>query len=122
MSDQFVRALHEVDDTIDFLFGEYGRDGFGALWSKFGEACFIQSNMKDMTIEKEDCADGLILCGSGYLAFANQVGDKLIDLCFCHFFGMAFVVVQDVFPDPLHVGFACPCGVLFDQNGVAVLV
>jgi hypothetical protein len=64
----------------------------------------------------------LILRGGGHLAFGDKVGDELVDLCFRHFFGMAFIVIEDVFPGPLYVGFTSARGVLPDLNGVAVLV
>lgn len=75
-----------------------------------------------MAIQEEDGADGLVLGGGGNMPFDYEMGDELVDLVDAHFFGVAFVVVEDVFSDPLDVGFAGARGVLFELDGVVVLV
>ncbi len=61
--------------------------------------------MEGVAVEKEDGADGLILSGSGGFTVDDEVGDELINLCHSHFAGMALVVKEDVFTNPLDVGF-----------------
>lgn len=78
--------------------------------------------MEEVTVEKEDGADGLVLGGGGGFAIDDEVGDELVDLCDAHFFGVAFVVVEDVLADPVDVGFFGAGGVLFEANEIAVLV
>lgn len=74
-----------------------------------------------MAVEEEDGADGLILGGWGYVSFCGKVGDELVDFRGSHFFWVALFMIEDVFPDPLDVGFACARGVLFGADGVLVL-
>lgn len=64
----------------------------------------------------------MVLGGGGYVSFGDEVGDELVDLGGAHFFGVAFVVVEDVFAHPLDVGFAGAGGVLFGLDGVLILV
>lgn len=78
--------------------------------------------MEDVAIEKQDCADGLVLGGGGGFAFDNEVGDELLDFGFAHFPGVAFVVVEDIFAHPFGVGFFGAGGVLFEANLFAVEV
>ena len=78
--------------------------------------------MEETAIEEEDGADGLVLGGGGGFSIDDEVGDELVDLVYAHFFGVAFVVVDDVLADPVYVGFFGANGVLFESDEVAVLV
>ena len=92
------------------------------MGSKFDDAVFVQRQVQDVAIQEEDGADCLVLGGGGNMPFDYEMGDELVDLVDAHFFGVAFVVVEDVFSDPLDVGFAGARGVLFELDGVVVLV
>ena len=50
------------------------------------------------------------------------MGDELVDFGYAHVFWVSFVVVEDVFTDPVGVGFFGAGGVLFYADLVAVLV
>ena len=78
--------------------------------------------MEETAIEEEDGADGLILRGGGGFSIDDEVGDELVDLGDAHFFGVAFVVEENVLADPVYVGFFGAGGVLFEADKVAVLV
>jgi hypothetical protein len=67
-------------------------------------------------------AQSLILRGGRSLTFNNKVSNELIDFGYAHFFGMAFVMKQDVVSDPEAVGVFSARGVAFDAQGIAVLI
>ncbi len=60
--------------------------------------------------------------GGGDIAFGGEVCEKLPDLGGIHFFGVTFVVEEDVVFHPFGVGFFGTRGVAFETEGVAVLV
>ena len=61
--------------------------------------------MEGVAVEEEYGADGLILGGGGGFPIHDKVGDELVDFGDAHFAGVAFVVKEDVFTNPLDVGF-----------------
>lgn len=75
-----------------------------------------------MAIKEEDGAEGLILGGGRDVAFGGEVGEELPDLGGAHFFGVAFVVKEDVVFDPLCVGLFGAGGIALEAQGFAVLV
>ena len=75
-----------------------------------------------MAVEEEDGAEGLILGGDGDLSFDGEVGDEGLDLGFCHVFGVAFLVEEDVAFDPFDVGLFGAVGVVFGAEGFAHLI
>lgn len=75
-----------------------------------------------MAVEEEDGAEGLILGGGGDVAFGGEVGEELPDLGGVHFFGVAFVMKEDVVSYPFGVGLFGTGGVAFESKGFAVLV
>lgn len=56
------------------------------------------------------------------MTFHYEMSNELVDFIHTHFFGVAFVVKENVIPDPLDVGFGGSRGVLFELDGVAVEV
>ena len=50
------------------------------------------------------------------------MGNELVDFGGSHFARVALVVIQDVFPHPVDVGFLGARGVLFEADLVAKLV
>lgn len=117
---EFVGFFHAGDDVFCFGDGEdvwYPFSFFGAYEFEPG---FIQWYFEDVAVEEHDGADGLVLGGGGGFALDDEVCDELVDLVYAHFFGVAFVVVEDVFADPLEVGFFGAVGVLFEADFFAV--
>lgn len=78
--------------------------------------------MKNVAIEKEDCAQCLILGGDGNFFLGGKVDEKLVNLRRAHFFGMALVVEEDVFLCPDDVGIASAGGIVFEVDDVTILV
>ncbi len=111
-----------MDDGFGFVFGEDGGYAFAAFGADEAEVGLVEFDVEDVAVEEEDGADDLILGGGGGFAVYDEVGDELVDLGCAHFFGVAFVVVEDVFAHPLDVGFFGAWGVLFEADVVAVLV
>ena len=122
LSNEFICTAEVGDKAFDFIFGEDDWNSFGALGAKFGELEFIELDVKDMTVEEEDGAECLILGGGGNLLFGCEVGEILSDLWDAHFFWVAFVMEENIVPDPLDVGVFGARGVVFDAEGVAVLI
>ena len=52
----------------------------------------------------------------------GKVGEELVDFGRAHFFGVTFVVEEDVFLSPKDVGVAGAGGVVFEVDDVAILV
>ena len=92
------------------------------MGAKFGELGFLEFDVKNVTIEEEDGAKGLILCGGGDLLGGCEVGDEVFDFRDAHFFGVTFAVKEDVVFDPVDVGVFGARGVVFDAKCVTVLV
>lgn len=97
--------------------------------AKFVEGGFVNVNVKDVAIEKEQRAESLVLGGGGNFPLGDEVGEELVDFGRSHVPGMAsdddarfqFRVVEvDVFFDPPHVGIAGSRGVVFEMDGVAI--
>lgn len=122
LSHEFVGRFHGGDDGAGFFFGEDDGDAFAFFGTGEVEEGLVELEVEDVAVEEEDGADGLVLGGGGGLAFDDEVGDELADLFGAHFFGVAFVVVEDVFANPFEVGFFGARGVLFEADVVAVVV
>ena len=56
LRNEFVYACHAGDDAFDLLFRQNRRHVLCALGAKFRQAGFVQSNVKDVTIEEKDGA------------------------------------------------------------------
>ncbi len=78
--------------------------------------------MESVAVEEEDGADGLILGGGRGFAFNNKMGDELVDFGHSHFARVTFVVKEDVFTNPLDVGFFGTVRILLEANIVPELV
>ena len=122
LGDEFVRSHEAREEPLDFVFGEDGGDGFGALRAKSGELEFVEFDVKDVSVEEEDGAEGLILCGGGDLLFGGKMGEELSDFGDAHFLWVALVMEKEVVFDPGNVGVFCARGVMFDAKSVAVLI
>jgi hypothetical protein len=52
----------------------------------------------------------------------GEVGQECFDFGSPHFFGVAFMVKQNIPPNPIHVTFFSPVGIVFAANGVTDLI
>ena len=111
-----------MNDGFGFLFGKDGGDAFAPFGADEAEVGLVELEVEDVAVEKDDGADDLVLGGGGGFAVYDEVGDELFDFGGAHFFGVAFVVVEDVLTDPFDVGFFGAGGVLFEADVFAVLV
>jgi hypothetical protein len=77
--------------------------------------------VKHLGGEKEQRAEGVVLCEGGNVALHGQVGEKGLDFRAAHLGRVANVVEVDVAFDPVGMGFFRADGVVFEANGVAHL-
>jgi len=91
------------------------------LGTKLGETDFVQFDMKDVAIEEKDGSQCLILGGGGNFFDRCEVGEELVDFGRAHFFGVAFVMEEDVFLCPVDVGVASARGIVFEVDGLALV-
>lgn len=122
LGNEFTYAREVGDEPFNFIFGEHDWNRFGALGAKFGNLEFIELEVKNVSVEEEDGAKGLILSGGGDLLFGCEVGKVLSDFRDAHFFWMAFIMKENVVPDPLDIGVFGARGVMLDAKGIAILV
>lgn len=65
LGDEFLHAGQVIYHSFDFVFGEDGGDGSSTLRAEFVEGGFVNVNVKNVAIEKEEGAENLILGGGG---------------------------------------------------------
>lgn len=98
----------------------------GNALSLFGsdeiEGGLVELDIEGVAVQEENGADGLILSGGGCFALDDKVGDELVDFRHSHFFWVALVVKEDVFTNPLDVGFFGTERILFEANVVSEAV
>ncbi len=116
---EFVWSGHLGDDGFGFLLGEDGGNALAFFGADEIENFTLQLDVEDVAIEEEDGADRLILGGGGGFTFDDEMGDELVDLRDAHFARVAFVVKENVFTNPVNVGFFGARGVLLDADLVA---
>jgi hypothetical protein len=79
----------------------------GELGRAFDPLDFIDEGefaLEDLLVKEEEAAQGLVLGGGGDVFVHCEVGKELSDFVFAHLVGMAFVVEEDVAPDPIDIG------------------
>jgi len=64
LNPQFVRTVHPGDHFFRLISGQDGGDAFGFGRTDRDEGCFIQLDLEDMPVQKENGADGLTSTGS----------------------------------------------------------
>lgn len=79
-----------------------------------GDGC--EFSVEDFLIEKEECAEGLVLSGSGDAAVDGEVAEKGGDLLFAHVGRMAFSVEENVAADPIDISFFGADAVVLDAQ------
>ena len=110
-----------MDDGHGFLVSQDNWQGFRFLGADDagGERDIHQ---KHVTIQEEDCAEGLILCGGRKGSLRGKVGDESLYFPGAHVFGVAFVVEEDVAGNPIFVCFFGAGGIMFDADGIGDLI
>lgn len=110
---------HELLDSLEafeygarFGFRQDGRQSFGSSGAQgldgFGD--FLSENG---TEEEENCAEGLVLCGSGDLAIDSQVIEIGFDLVFSHAARVFEIVEAKEASDPAQIGSLGSFGIVF---------
>lgn len=97
------KSVHFGDDGEGFPLGEDDGEGPGFLGAN-DVGGKVNLGLKNVAVEEEDGAEGLILGGGGDVLFGGEVGDECLDLGRAHVFWVAFVVEEDVAFDPVLVG------------------
>ena len=64
------------------------------------------SLLKNLTVEKQQRVEGLVLGGSAHMGFGGQARKKSSDLRFTHLRRMSFVVEEDKSFDPMTYAFS----------------
>jgi hypothetical protein len=75
--------------------------------------------VKNVFIEEEQCAKGLILGGRGHMAVHCKIREEFVDFGFGHLGGVAFVVEENEAACPVVIGIFGANGVMADAAGVA---
>jgi len=119
LSHEFVDALKLGDDAQDFIAGQDGGKTFGAFGA--GEEDGFDVFMEHFAVEEEDSRESLVLGGGGDVPFGGEVGEEGLNFGCAHLCRVAFLVKEDVAPDPIQVGFFGAVGVVFEADGFAQL-
>ncbi len=119
---QFIGAVHISDHSFRLLPREDGGNVFGPGRTNGDEGSFIQLDVENIAIQKEDGADRLVLCRSGDGFPVDDIGDEVVDLCNPQFARMPFVMVQDVPAYPGNVGFFGTQRIMAVAKGLAILI
>ena len=122
LGNQFGRACQVGDEALDLVFGKNCWDGFSALRAKPGKFDFIQFDVKNVTIQEEDGAEGPVLGGRRDGFIGGKVDKELFDFGNTHFFWVAFVVKEDVVLYLEEVGIFGTRGVMLYPEGIAILI
>ena len=115
------QAGHFGDDGHGFLVGEDDGEGLG-FFGADGIRGDIHLDVKNVAVEEEDSAEGLVLGGGGDMTLDGEMCDEGLDLIGAHVFGVAFIMKEDVAFDPVLVGLFGAVGVVFGADGVAHLI
>ncbi len=65
----------------------------------------FQILFKDLSVQKQNGVEGLVLGGGGDLLIHGQVGQEGLDFRNAHVLGMSFAVIENVAFDPADVSF-----------------
>jgi len=118
LGDEEVSAGEVGGEGLDLLAGEDGGRAFRFLSAEGGDG-FGDWAAQDFAVEEQDGLEGLIPGGGGDLFVDGQVGEEGLDFGDAHLFGMAFVVEEDVAPDPVDVSFFGAVGVVFAAQRIS---
>src|SRR5215207_4036795 len=119
---KFVDTIHVGDDLFRLLPGEDSWNTFGLSGTDRDQSLFVQLDAKNVAVEKEDGADGLVLGGSGNGLLIDEVGNEVVDLDYAHVARMALVVEENVLADPADVGLFGAEGIMAVAEELAILV
>jgi len=106
-----------IEEQVDFLFGEDGGKTFGLFRAQRVDG-FVHGPSQDFAIEKEKGTEGLILGGGGHIRGSGQVGEEGLDFGDAHLGRVAFMVEEDIAPDPAQVAFFGAQGIVSSAQDV----
>ena len=66
LCNQAMGVEQAIEDQVDFFFGEDGGQAFGFFGAQ-GVDGFVHGTTEDFTVEKEQCAEGLVLGGGSHI-------------------------------------------------------
>ena len=92
-----------MQDRTGLLAGEHDRQPPGAAGA-FHLLEIRQLELEDLTVEKEQGVERLVLGGGGDIAFHGQVGQKGTNLVGSHGLRVAFAVKKDEAFHPIQIG------------------
>ena len=116
-----VGAGHLGQDGLDFVAGEDDGQADGAFGA-FDVIDPAEGMLQHSVIQKQQCAEGLILSGSGDLAVDGEMGQESADIIFPEFIRVLFAMEKDKAANPLEVGFLGADGIMPVTANVANLV
>lgn len=108
------------EDALNLVAREDDGQAFGSLGTHRVDIAEVL--MKNITIEKENGAEGLVLGRSSDVFVQSEMGQELFDFGCAHLTRMAFVMKKNRAFDPIHVSFFSAEGIVFDADGSLDLV
>jgi hypothetical protein len=118
-------AGHESGHTLEALqehSGFVASQHHGQAWRALGAYDVVEPgkiDLQNFAIEEQECAQRLVLGGSGHAAPHSEIGQEGRDLGAPHVGRMALVVEEDVALDPRHVGFFRPGAGVTEPQGLS---
>lgn len=109
--------VHAIEDLLDFLPGEDGRQAFGSS-SADGLDGEVQSQIQDVFVEEANGIEGLVLGRGGDLFVDGKVGQEGFDLRLAHIARVSFPVEEYEASDPTQIGFFSFEGVVFATHNL----
>ena len=119
---ELVDAVHVCNHCFRLSPGKNGGNAFRLGRANWDQGRIIQLDVENLTVEKENCADRLVLGGSSDTSLIRQRRDKVVDLCHAHVTRMTLLMVQDKLSDPADVGLFGAEGVMAVAEDFAVLI
>jgi hypothetical protein len=113
-------AHHGIQHPQGFDFGQDRGEAFGLPRADRIHRPHLL--VEDCLIEKEQRAQGLILCGRRDMTINGQVGQKRFDFHLSHLGGMAFLMKQNKPLGPIDIGIFRPDGVMLRAQDVPHLI
>ena len=119
---EFVDAVHVGNHCFRLSPGKNGGNAFRLGGANRDQGRIIQLDVKNLTVEKENRTDRLVLGGSSDSSLIRQKRDKVVDLCHAHVTRVTLLMVQDKLSDPAEVGLFGAEGVMAVTEDFAVLI
>jgi hypothetical protein len=116
-----MQPLHPAQYLVHFSFGEYRWQVLGTLSAQSMKRG-SQFNLQNISIQKLQGVQRLVLRGSRDIGLLGQVRKKGFNLRCAHFSWVPFVMEENIALCPMDVRFFGGIGVVLDTDRVAQLV